>query len=150
MTKCRSNATRNKDSPEPDDEFISLVYDGKNRVGLRVMVEPMPELELQTFDLAESIHECQNVTIELLANLISMSDSTRIRIADFEAKGIKLIQSILLRREPQAVDNLVTTFGVENEVTDYGVFTTLRFKCGVHPLMMSTVRNNGGLSGYVH
>jgi hypothetical protein len=149
MTKC-SNDAKNKGSPKPDDEFISLVYDGKNRVGLRVMVEPAPELELQTFNLAESIYECQNVAVELLANLISMSDSTHIRIADFEAKGIKLIHSILLSREPQAVENLVTTFGVENEVTDYGVFTTLRFKCGVPPLMVSTLRNNGGLSGYVH
>lgn len=148
MTKCSDS--RNKDSPGPDDEFISLVYDGKNRVGLRVQVEPSPELELQTFDLVQSIHECQDVAVELLANMISAADSTHIRVADFQAKGIQLIQSVLLRREPQIVPNLVTSFDMENEVTDYGVFTTLRFRCGVPPLMVSTVRNNGGLSGYVH
>jgi hypothetical protein len=30
------------------------------------------------------------------------------------------------------------------------VFTTLRFTCGVCSLLSSTVKNNGGLSGYVH
>ncbi len=153
MTKWRNSGPKNKEPPaelEDPAQFISLVSKGQTRVGLRVTVEPVPELELQTFDLADAIQECQGVAVELLANLISLSDTTHIRVADFKDRGSQLIKDVIARREPQVVDKVVIGFAVEDRSTEYGVFTTLRFVCNVCPLMVSTVKNNGGLSGYVH
>ncbi len=153
MTKSRNTNAKNKDSPvdvKDSSEFISLVAKGQTRIGLRVVVEPSPELELQTFFLADAMQECQHVAVELLANLISLADSARIRIADFEARGTKLIHEVLLRREPQTASTLNVYFKVEDTLTGHGVFTTLRFTCSVDPVLSSTIKNNGGLYGFVH
>jgi hypothetical protein len=151
MTKFRNPGPKNKEPPaDESSQFISLTSQGQTRAGLRVTVEPMPELELQTFDLADVIQECQHVTIELLANLISLSDTSYIKIEDFKRRGSQLIKDVVQKREPQAVDSMTVGFHVDDQVTEYGVFTTLRFTCGVCPLLASTVKNNGGLSGYVH
>ncbi len=151
MTKCRNPGPKNKEPPEDDSsQFISLVTQGQTRVGLRVTVEPVPELELQTFDLADAIQECQQVAVELLANLISLSDTSHIRVEDFRLRGSQLIRDVILKREPQVSDRMIVGFSLDDNRTEYGVFTTLRFTCGVCPLMTSTVKNNGGLSGYVH
>lgn len=114
---------------DPNDDRLKFIDLAKGSV-FQIRVVTSSFLELQTFNLYDTIKEGENILLELMTTMIKRSGSCRVCLQEFSERGLNMLDKVFKTREPQVQSNLSLTFEVVPDWVEYNVLALrLLFRC---------------------